>query len=137
MPEPSAPLDRSVESAPKVLTIDRSLWLRGNPNNSKLRDSDGKMCCLGFDALACGVKDWQITDVGNPGAVMGAPSEYIETRVRRAKDTFENDIHRAIDINDDPMIDDNEREAKLINVLKQLGWDDVRFVDGNERPIAG
>lgn len=34
------------------LTIDRSKWLRGDPNSMLLRPTDGRMCCLGFLGLA-------------------------------------------------------------------------------------
>jgi hypothetical protein len=39
----------------KTLIIDRSKWLRGKPEDSRLRNRDGEMCCLGFFGLACGI----------------------------------------------------------------------------------
>jgi hypothetical protein len=43
-------------------TIKRSLWLRGEGSTKSrlLRESDGKMCCLGQYALACGLSRSQI-----------------------------------------------------------------------------
>ena len=39
------------------LVIDRATWLRGEGHEQSylLRECDGKMCCLGFFALACGL----------------------------------------------------------------------------------
>lgn len=40
----------------KELTIDRSLWYRGQGgDSSKLERTDGRRCCIGFYALACGL----------------------------------------------------------------------------------
>lgn len=52
---------------PMKLIIDRKLWLRNEPDESYLRRArDGKMCCLGFLAKACGYTDEQITGVDSP-----------------------------------------------------------------------
>lgn len=50
------------------LVIDRSKWLRGEGSERSflLRSTDGKMCCLGFFGLACGLTAERITDVGAP-----------------------------------------------------------------------
>lgn len=46
------------------LVIDRTKWLRGEGNSQSrlLRSGDGKMCCMGFYSLACGLKDDEIRD---------------------------------------------------------------------------
>lgn len=51
-------------SCMKTLTIDCDTWLRGY--QSELRDGDGHMCCLGFDALACGFAPDQIRGHSSP-----------------------------------------------------------------------
>jgi len=50
------------------LIIDRSKWLRGegSQRSKLLREEDGKMCCLGFYALACGLTPEQIKGVSSP-----------------------------------------------------------------------
>lgn len=50
------------------LVIDRSKWLRGEGSEKSflLRSTDGKMCCLGFFGLACGLTAERITDVDAP-----------------------------------------------------------------------
>ena len=111
----------------KVLVIDRQRWLRGSPTDSfLLRESDEKMCCLGFDALAWGLKQDYIKGVGEPIEVEALDDgrKYIH-RARRKSDAIE----AAIRINDDPNLGDTDREAHLVPVLKQLGWDDVQFIN--------
>jgi hypothetical protein len=56
------------------VVIDRTRWLRGEPEDSYLlRSEDGKMCCLGFAELAAGATPEEITDSGAPSCV--APRE--------------------------------------------------------------
>lgn len=53
------------------LIIDRSKWLRGEGETASklLRERDGKMCCLGFYLLSCGLEPDMIQGRGTPGAV--------------------------------------------------------------------
>lgn len=53
------------------LTIDRPTWLRGEGGDASalLREKDGKMCCLGFYALACGMEKEDIVGRGGPRSV--------------------------------------------------------------------
>lgn len=44
------------------LVIDRSKWVRGPNGHSCLLNDDGKMCCLGFLALADGMLPEEILD---------------------------------------------------------------------------
>lgn len=47
---------------PKSFIINRKKWYRGKDSGSMLRrPDDGKKCCLGFYANACGVPSQQIT----------------------------------------------------------------------------
>ena len=124
----------------KILTIQRSRWRRGGPvrnlelGPTTLRNAqNGLMCCLGFDALACGYTEAQIQGLGDPSEVAARhvclPG--YENRAHIGFFDIENSpiVEEAIDINDNPHLSDDKREAKLIPVLKQLGWDDVVFVD--------
>jgi hypothetical protein len=47
------------------LVIDRATWLRGegSTNSYLLRLHDGKKCCVGFYALACGRPEKEIADI--------------------------------------------------------------------------
>lgn len=135
MTKPTAPQDRSEESAPRVLVIDRSKWQRGLPDDfdgdTYLLDQSGMMCCLGFDAIACGIARKRILSVQTPAGITGAlPWSYRAGRFSSNTREHTMAVATAMDINDNALIDDPEREALLIPVLKQLGWDDVRFVDG-------
>jgi hypothetical protein len=53
------------------LVIDRSKWLRaeGADESRLLRPNDGKMCCLGFFGLACGLEEDDLADMSVPGDV--------------------------------------------------------------------
>lgn len=46
------------------LVINRKIWLHGEgaSQSALLRSEDGKMCCLGFFAKACGATDDEIED---------------------------------------------------------------------------
>lgn len=54
----------------KEFTIDRAKWYRGKgPITSRLLTDDGKMCCLGFFAKACGIADVDIINRSVPAVV--------------------------------------------------------------------
>ncbi len=109
------------------LVIDRATWIRGS-SDSVMRDYDGHMCCLGFDAIASGVRVDDIVDRYFPTHV-GHIDEYSDYVKHRSGD----EISEAICINDDPSLTDAEREQQLTPLLLSLGWDAVRFV-GEGRP---
>jgi hypothetical protein len=50
------PAQRKKRAKTKLLklVIDRTKWNRGNPNEARLVDCEGKRCCLGFLGAACG-----------------------------------------------------------------------------------
>lgn len=52
----------------KKLVIDRSRWLRGERHQPSklLRAKDGKMCCLGFFGVACGVPQELLLEYAGP-----------------------------------------------------------------------
>jgi hypothetical protein len=49
-----------------TVVIDRAKWQRGVPIDSCLRDSEGKMCCLGFLGQACGFTAQELRDAISP-----------------------------------------------------------------------
>lgn len=133
-----------------VLTIDRSKWRRGGQSYSNtsgyggtwLLNSEGFMCCLGFDALACGFTEEQIRSCSSPESLVNNVlaeedhekfKDYIETRLE-PRDEYGNPlfidnhlVSEAIDANDASM-DDSDREAEVRQHLMRLGWNDVQFV---------
>lgn len=83
------------------VVVDRRTWLRGEGawDSSLLRKSDNKMCCLGFACEQAGVPRERLMDVSYPNN----------------EDTFNGvDVEPLATVNDDPDINDTEREATLI-----------------------
>lgn len=122
----------------RVLTIDRTRWYRGQGDRESrlLRSKDGKMCCLGFDALACGLEEKNIIDVGFPSQVMAPPRGSVgdplhapvklpkemrwlleveaATGIKDGVTVFDTEVERNIGfINDDHEINEVTRERLL------------------------
>jgi hypothetical protein len=129
----------------KILTIQRSKWRRGGGNSYKvegygptrLLNDRGYMCCLGFDALACGFTENNIYDRTDPeslgfkGLATTRPG-YAELRLDFKSAFLPKNtppVQEAITINDSHHITDDEREEALHVVFRQLGYDGVVFVD--------
>lgn len=57
--------------SPRKLVIDRSRWYRGQgaEGSRLIREEDGKMCCLGFLGLACGIPAEHLQGYLTPSAV--------------------------------------------------------------------
>lgn len=61
-------------------TIDRKVWLRGEPGCSYLlREIDGKRCCIGIFLSACGVPDELLEGQGSPGGLMRSHPDLVAT----------------------------------------------------------
>jgi hypothetical protein len=101
------------------LIIDRNLWLRGvgSSLSKLLRSSDGKMCCLGFYGLACGLSSEDIRNQTIPGNVDYAHKAWGEQGEWLLDDDMHNrtsiDCTRLITINDSPYFSTSEREKRL------------------------
>lgn len=132
-------------TAQRVLTIDRSRWRRGGDESglgqgdTALLNDLGFMCCLGFDALACGVPDAVIHGEADPDYIVAVerfPDYATSSRfvIERNYDdtTYTNSLSvlAAIEHNDDPTLSESERERIIRDDLIALGWDDVVFIDG-------
>lgn len=125
----------------KRFVVERSKWLRGDSIISRLLDSRGHMCCLGFCASQLGVGDDALLDVGEPrdidphdvafDAVDGVLVDIYESddieNVERRNSKLAN---RAIDINDSPEINDADRESLLSKLFAKHGYE-LTFVDGD------
>jgi hypothetical protein len=137
--------DGEVIRVPKILTIERATWRRGGGSvclsdrlgPTRLLNDKGLMCCLGFDALACGIPREHILGQFDPESLLRGkyqppqrdediPVEYINTRIV----DFENApaVVAAMSANDDSDISEEVREIRVRAALIQLGWDDVKFV---------
>lgn len=137
----------------KVLTIDRARWRRGGDDShlvavsgiTALLNDKGLMCCLGFDALACGLSSSRINSLADPCALFDEGElegfeDYKEQRIQVTRRyDGEDDYHydtaeltaaasSAITHNDDPKLSESEREQLIRADLIALGWDDVVFV---------
>jgi hypothetical protein len=127
----SQPREIGAAMEKKVLTIERAKWLRGR--QSLLLDDSGHMCCLGFDAIACGVSADLLCGAGTPyGALIGradrAPASYVASRLRGADMSHVAAVSDAMLHNDAAGLSEDERERVVRKDLMQLGWDDVVFV---------
>jgi hypothetical protein len=130
------------EPTRKVLTIERATWRRGGESGYKAHGSTnllnefGFMCCMGFDALACGIPKQALLNANYPSSLVirgrvDSESEYARTRTRRDSQSLLIDSQaaaRAVKANDADDITEAEREARVRDALIALGWDDVVFV---------
>lgn len=104
------------------LVIDRSKWLRGegSSKSSLLRTSDGKMCCLGFLGLACGIAPDRLKGNSNPHDVTGRwPSWLLHHEV----------CYSLMNANDVARVD----EGRIAALFAANGVE-VEFVDGPVSP---
>lgn len=106
----------------KTLVIDKSQWYRGMIESSMLRrPSDGKMCCLGFYALSCGLSKDAITTRRAPSEVDSWDTNLIKvtpsgTRINSSL------CCRLMRYNDDDSgISDAVRQKRLRILFKRLG----------------
>lgn len=124
----------------KSFVVDRAKWGRGN-ETMLLNGTDGKMCCLGFAALACGYSKDDILDRGRPEDLVvelkekgvDSPNRWFDGLVKPHPRGF--DLTgigaRIISANDDDRITDHEREAVLRGLFLKLGVE-VKFEGGQE-----
>jgi len=89
-------------------TVKRGLWLRGEGSDHSylLRRSDGKMCCLGFGALSCGLRENNILAATTPGyAARYAGVELVGWIAELVSDTGDCTelCSQLMDVNDTPV----------------------------------
>jgi hypothetical protein len=113
------------------LRINRKRWARGSKNgNSELLNSEGNMCCLGFACRKLGLKPDDILNMGTPASAVAL----LETSKHAMLDPLVTKqmcnraaVRLAVYENDDTLISDDVREARLVPILAQLGFK-VSFV---------
>lgn len=116
----------------RKLTIDRSRWLRGEGSDISFlrRERDGKMCCLGFLALQCGMTVAKITGVANPSDVLDErwPLTIIGQDDHCIVENT-NLTNNMIEMNDAEWLAEEEREESLKKLFAVVGIE-LEFVDG-------
>jgi hypothetical protein len=121
----------------KSFTVKRSDWGRGNTGlNSVLYNTDnGKLCCLGFYALSCGLRKQDIKDASSPSYLVNNTYKLWETKLVR--DTTINPRYlNSVDVfacenlmrtNDSELLSDKQRETQLTKQFAKLGIK-VKFI---------
>lgn len=118
-------------------TVNRSRWLRGESGGSfLLRKADGKMCCLGFLALACGATESDILGSrapSNRGSMINWPKEILYSIQGRGAIINEScydspECVRLMNTNDSNGTDDATKEASLTKIFQDIGIE-VTFED--------
>ncbi len=104
-----------------TFTVDRATWLRGEgcDASSLLRTGDGKMCCLGFLALACGVPSDAIENVASPSAMITEFREQLPAPIQDP--SADAPVMRLMSVNDDEETTDVIRERLLTKVFSEIG----------------
>lgn len=121
-------------------TVIRSKWYRGKgADDSKLLNKHGMSCCLGFVGSACGISDLELEDEPSPEDTRynsdDAASKWPEWMFgnitftgAKLPNADSPDCRLAMAINDNPYINDDVRESKLIELFAKHG-DTLTFVD--------
>jgi hypothetical protein len=110
------------------LVIDRSKWLRGEGGTQSylMRRYDGKMCCLGFYCLACGLTERQIIDIQSPNTLMigmnfDRPNLLKDTHGSWLIHTHDTAISKVaadlMDLNDDQRLSEHKREQAITEIF--------------------
>lgn len=107
--------------------IKRSEWLRGQRPTFLCRPGDMKKCCLGFRAIAMGVKEKDMKGLYTPWDLIDANLIQDDPAMtdHGALTKLCQDIIR---VNDSVQLDDTTREEALKNLFAQAG-DEIEFVD--------
>lgn len=140
----------------KVLVINRAKWRNGGDSNDLqdtydadkcdkfgetfLLNDDGFMCCLGFDAVACGIPKNDILNTSDPISLIGNSEDLVDSTLKRyARFRIKSSgggtwcdnsaaVKAALSANDDSTLTPTTREKRVRAALLKLGWDEVKFV---------
>lgn len=110
----------------KEFTVKRSNWYRGlGSENSRLLNSEGKMCCLGFYSLACGFKKQEIDDIESPLNILEnyTSKDWKTCLLNRSSIAPVNTFlsMELMKINDQYFTSDKIREDEITRLFKQVG----------------
>lgn len=114
--------------ANEVLVIKGSEWYRGlGGDDSLLHAADGRFCCLGLDAVRCGVPVDLMDEcvAAEPIDIARYDEELdesvVDVPVRYAHWLTSADTNTVIQINDNPHISDGERIEALRPIFAKHG----------------
>ena len=116
----------------KQLIIDRKKWRTGGDlftekGLTKLLNKEGYMCCLGFYSLQIGNKtEEEILNMTCPYQVEDKTG--IESLVTQYNGVNSSFAHDAIEINDNDLISNEDREQRLIELFKENGVE-ISFIN--------
>lgn len=111
-------------------TIDRKKWLREASETSYLLSPrNGKMCCLGFYAKACGYSDEEIEGFANPDEVLDINKfgQWLFKKNIFCRFGLSLDARNLIQINDERYTKDFYKEKMIIEIFANNGIE-VEFV---------
>lgn len=118
-------------------TISRKKWLRGKGgiNSFLFNQFNGKMCCIGFYAMHCGLTVKDILNVTTPGKLRKI-GKNIPLKMSWLLSNKEGNLlgnsPACIDImgaNDDEVLPEWERETKIKEAFAAIANTKVNFVD--------
>ena len=126
-------------SEAKEFTIKRSEWARGNIDGGSatllLSKVTNLKCCLGFYGMACGAEEYAILDQFTPTKLQEFWPAWLFERDYASNgygpgryDDKVSAYYELTNINDELKIDEEVREAKVIDVFARHGVT-VNFVD--------
>jgi len=109
------------------LVIERSGWLRGGAEliSTLLSPATGRMCCLGFYALAYGYKREDIRGRTTPNS-LDNPLMFPSTIITERGDSAQ--CGKLMKVNDDPELLAPQREQQLTTLFKEINVN-VTFID--------
>ena len=119
-------------TAPKEFTIDRYKWMTDYTNerlgdDSELLHATGRMCCLGFYALACGLNKDDILEVADPESLLGHRLPHMLKEDGFADNAYNSSLaQKLISANDSGGDDHDAREAAVKEQFGTVGVE-VKF----------
>ena len=115
-------------------TVETKNWLRGEDSNHSrlLRPRDGKMCCLGFLSLACGIAPQDIkgqVSIGTLGKHLKGllPEVLFQRDSDFGLKTTPRNYFSIESVNDNPALSEAERQKRLLELFRYIGIE-VNFV---------
>lgn len=106
----------------RQLVIDRTKWLRGKGSGVSGLLKNGFMCCLGFDALACGYELTNLEGRQMPASLHNSKLKMPHCVTDGPSSPADSEFAaNAAGINDDIFINDTYREARLVKLFLEQG----------------
>jgi hypothetical protein len=118
------------------LVIDRKRWMRGEGSGYLFDSETKKMCCLGFDLRAGGMRADAIRDYGCPSSVASKPSFPESSLWLVEQKTTDNGTYtvesrdglQLMELNDKKELSESERESGIAAIFAKHGVE-VEFIN--------